>query len=452
MSRCTHSCLVADHVCMSRAWLWWLLLGLVVGGIIVKQYVVRSRMAKSGVGGGAPLEASCRYAVGAAGILPEGQMGRADAIADMLRNIEQTARGDRDHARLVPVIAELSGPEAAVERIDVLLAEGSDVMAELGILRRIYATKSGAAADAFERTRLHERLGWTGELATTFGQDDLDAERKQVLGVARRTIVIVGIMVLLVFVAFMVGLTLFVIACVKFKRGTLSWAYRPPPADPSDVVWLQGVVLLLVVLLGIEVVPALFDKPPPDEFRFAIWGVALLVFYPLVRGVGWRTWREDTGWHRGGGVFREIGAGIVGYLACLPIVALGFVATSFLAQYTNEQLSHPIFEAPHSGSHAAFVFSLYLAAAVWAPLVEETVFRGALYRYLRGRSSGWIAAPIIGVIFAAVHPQGFAAIPALAAIGASFVLLRQWRASLIAPMTAHALHNAVLVTLVVTLL
>jgi membrane protease YdiL (CAAX protease family) len=59
------------------------------------------------------------------------------------------------------------------------------------------------------------------------------------------------------------------------------------------------------------------------------------------------------------------------------------------------------------------------------------------------------AAAISGVIFAAVHPQGWAVVPALAAIGAVLALVRQWRGSLVASITAHALHNGMLVTVMV---
>jgi membrane protease YdiL (CAAX protease family) len=65
---------------------------------------------------------------------------------------------------------------------------------------------------------------------------------------------------------------------------------------------------------------------------------------------------------------------------------------------------------------------------------------------MRGRRfSFWTAALVSAVIFAAIHPQGLMAIPALAAMGFGFSMLREWRGSLVAPMTAHAFHNGMLV-------
>jgi membrane protease YdiL (CAAX protease family) len=84
-------------------------------------------------------------------------------------------------------------------------------------------------------------------------------------------------------------------------------------------------------------------------------------------------------------------------------------------------------------------------AAGFAPLFEELFFRGALQRYFRGRLQFLASALLTGLIFAALHPQGVFAIPALAGIGVGFSLLREWRDSLIAPMTAHAINNGCLV-------
>ena len=89
-----------------------------------------------------------------------------------------------------------------------------------------------------------------------------------------------------------------------------------------------------------------------------------------------------------------------------------------------------------------------LLAAVLAPLLEETLFRGALHRYLRGRLGFFLSALITGVIFAGLHPQGWLAIPALGSIGIGFSLLREWRDSLIAPTVAHAINNGLLITVV----
>ena len=65
---------------------------------------------------------------------------------------------------------------------------------------------------------------------------------------------------------------------------------------------------------------------------------------------------------------------------------------------------------------------------------------------------GWIVSGLItGVIFAAIHPQGWTFIPVLSAIGFVFAALREWRGSILAPMTAHALNNFVMISLLVAM-
>ena len=87
-----------------------------------------------------------------------------------------------------------------------------------------------------------------------------------------------------------------------------------------------------------------------------------------------------------------------------------------------------------------------MLAAVAVPLIEETMFRGLLYRGLRQWMPMLVSGLLMGTAFALVHPQMFAVLPILAALGLGFGLLREWRDSLIAPMVAHGLHNGILIT------
>jgi hypothetical protein len=95
-----------------------------------------------------------------------------------------------------------------------------------------------------------------------------------------------------------------------------------------------------------------------------------------------------------------------------------------------------------------------LLAAVFAPVIEETMFRGILYRHLREATcrarpvwSVLFSATVVSFVFAVVHPQGMTAVPPLMALAFSFCLMREWRGSLIAPMVAHGIHNGLLMLL-----
>ena len=91
--------------------------------------------------------------------------------------------------------------------------------------------------------------------------------------------------------------------------------------------------------------------------------------------------------------------------------------------------------------------AILFLATVLAPLFEETMFRGFFYRVLRRRQAFLVSGLVSGFLFAMVHPQGWIAIPALASIGFGLAGIREWRDSLIASMTAHALNNGLVISL-----
>jgi membrane protease YdiL (CAAX protease family) len=104
------------------------------------------------------------------------------------------------------------------------------------------------------------------------------------------------------------------------------------------------------------------------------------------------------------------------------------------------------------GAGWADIVLLYILACVWAPLVEESLFRGAFYHHLRRPIGAVLAAAVTGFLFAVIHPQGVVAVPVLMSLGFTFAMIREWRGSLIGPMAAHAFNNLVAVTLMLLLL
>jgi membrane protease YdiL (CAAX protease family) len=110
---------------------------------------------------------------------------------------------------------------------------------------------------------------------------------------------------------------------------------------------------------------------------------------------------------------------------------------------------NPIFEMV-AGGDIFIIMLLFVLATTWAPIVEESIFRGALYRHLRGRLH-WVAAGLLsGVLFAFMHDYGPLMVAPLIALGFMFAFMREWRGSIIAPMTAHFIHNFTLMAFMIT--
>src|SRR5262249_55047663 len=98
------------------------------------------------------------------------------------------------------------------------------------------------------------------------------------------------------------------------------------------------------------------------------------------------------------------------------------------------------------GSTYALIM-LYVLASVWAPIVEEAVFRGSLYRHLRSRMGVIAAALLSAVTFGFMHGYSAILLGPVICLGFVFALMREWRGSLIASMTAHCMHNATLLAI-----
>ena len=211
-------------------------------------------------------------------------------------------------------------------------------------------------------------------------------------------------------------------------------------------------------------------EPAPETVQMGVGGLVVqmgVMVIPLV-GLLWacrggRSWsqvRKDVGLTAGAGVVREAGYGVLTWCAAVPLAAAGFVIAFILSALTGQSVSdatHPIQEALADGGLAVRL-ALLVLAAVFAPFVEEIVFRGVLYRHLRERLGGMghfasfvVAALASSALFAAIHPQGIVFAPILAGLGVAFCIARELRGSLIAPMVAHGINNALIVGLNVAL-
>ena len=85
---------------------------------------------------------------------------------------------------------------------------------------------------------------------------------------------------------------------------------------------------------------------------------------------------------------------------------------------------------------------LILAVLFQAPLLEEPIFRGIIFRGFCRAMPEWGAMLLSGAIFALVHVNAASFIP-LWFLGAFFAELYRRTGTILAPMTAHFLFNAV---------
>ncbi len=386
-------------------------------------------------------------------------VGDAGDPAATMAELDPWAVSNAEQVRLAIVAGEIEGVEAAMQRLDPLgvVVEGP-LREDISRFREVYRAGS-ESVDATDRAELIERHGWFASLALAWDQPDSDPGRARVL---RNGIPLMLLLVgfLLVLIGFAVAsMTFFVLAVVWLSAGKLRLNGPTPGRGGSvyiETYCLFLVAFLLVMLAGLGVQATGMGGSDLSIYLplLLIWLVVPVLGWPLVRGVSWERYRGEMGLHRGAGVFREVGCGIATYFAALPVYAvlflIGFVIEAVLSSFQPAPAMNESFlDLPANPALAMVLFFLLLT--VWAPVVEEIVFRGALFRHLSGLAAWPVAALVSAIAFGVVHPYGLGLLLPVGALGFVFALMRRWRGSLIAPMTAHALHNGTIGLLLVSL-
>ena len=379
-----------------------------------------------------------------------------------LRKLEPTAGSDETTAALAAVHGFLGLEDGGREEVEQLLARRSEVPGADKAFLEFCRQSILSGVDEANRETLRARLGWFADLLGVPGAPEKPPLASEIRTEAAANLFLVGIGLLTGLLAILSGAALLLIALILNGAGRLRFSFE---ADhPGSGVYLESFAIFLgSMALGNLSGWFLHWMAQPI---IAIAGVVVALLWPTWRGIGWKRSCLALGLHRGRGWLREIGAGIVGYFMLLPMAIIGVTGSLLLGAIVKrvsawgeggggagaaeeagglvaEPVTHPAVGWMLGGWEARLlVFGL---AVILAPLLEEIFFRGAFFRHLRTRL-GLIGAGLFsGFIFAALHPQGWMAIPALTAMGFSFAAIREWRDSLIAPMTAHAINNGVLI-------
>jgi membrane protease YdiL (CAAX protease family) len=426
----------------------WLLIAATVLFVSIRVWKQSRTEAAGQAADDVTLQMSARAAVGYhalfGGLEQDAQSRNAAQIS---QQVLASAHTPREKLRAVTVLGELEGGPAALDELDAISPSLGTVglQQDAATLRAIY-TGGTKSVSADRRQSLIDHHGWFARLALSFGLPPDDPGRSGILSSGKRAILAsLGFEVLLLLLA-AGGITFCTIAVVRLVDRRLKIAYRPP-AYPAGA-FLEAFALYLVGYVGIGwMLHRFYAGPTWLAYVIELAWVAFACCWPLIRGVSWSDLRHGLGWTRGRGVLREAGAGLLGYLASVPVLVLAVYVTLCLGKLSGERAVHPIVFG--AGTGLKTILGLYLLASLWAPVVEETMFRGALFHHLRSRHRWLFSAAVSALIFASLHPQGWTAIPILGAIGFVFAGIREWRGTALASAAAHALNNAVATTMLI---
>jgi uncharacterized protein len=173
-----------------------------------------------------------------------------------------------------------------------------------------------------------------------------------------------------------------------------------------------------------------------------VYGIFLLVTYVrIVRRVpdGWR----GLGF-RSPPLLPMLLSPLIMVVQLLAVAMTQLIVISIIGEFENPQI-----EAIGGGqgfSWTNYLLMLILVGAI-APLVEEVLFRGVLFQWLRARLPLALAVLLSAAIFSVAHMIA-PLMPALFVVGIILALAYEFTGSLWLPIVLHAMQNSLAVTLI----
>lgn len=225
---------------------------------------------------------------------------------------------------------------------------------------------------------------------------------------------------------------------------------RPAALDATLLpLWILGGQLLA----GIAILPGLLFTDDPEGTTQTLIAVSAVLGWLAVvvgsalwlhyRRAWYRSWlvghRPGPGWLAG---LIGVGGAVGGFVAVQLVVGM---LTWITGVEPPEQELFELLDDPMIG------WVLGVIAIFVAPVVEEVVFRGVMLDVMARRWSWGPAALAQAVVFSAIHVETLASPPmflALGLLGYLFAWLRRWTGSLLAPIIAHLVFNAISLGLV----
>lgn len=372
-------------------------------------------------------------------------------------------------------LEQLIAQEKASGRLDAISTEQREV---LDALRTLYAVDDEAdpanvaALTEHQRDRLVDELGWFGELALVPRDVAESRERENVIASSRTVMLVLVPITLMAILLGLAGVVAWIIFIVLIRHGNIRSAMIEP-GRAHHGIYAETFTVWLLVFMGLQLLGGLVAVAVPVGpllIGFVAFFLSLVALgWPVWRGVPWRDVRHDIGLTWGRRPLLEPLTGGLGYLLGLPMLVVGAGITVTLVALSRQLgepggpldpitgPAHPIVDMV-TGADVWAIVQLYLVAAVAAPIVEETVFRGVLYRHQRDSTRKWgigasvvVSASINGFVFAAIHPQGLLAVPALMSLAYAFTLVREWRGTIIPSIIVHAISNGLIITLLLSM-
>jgi hypothetical protein len=225
---------------------------------------------------------------------------------------------------------------------------------------------------------------------------------------------------------------------------------RAKPWQPDAVLRLLAGLFLAIASGGLLVsvlAPGEMAQTPAGRLVVLVVGMVtfhgvgllLVSFFLRSHGVGW----DEAFGFREPGFWRAMSLAVLFVVLVLPIAwGLNLVsALALQAVQLEPQVQQAVKTLQHTtGGGERLLFGLLAVGA--APFVEEVVFRGILYPFVKQSGFPRLAVWGTSFLFAATHANLMTFLP-LAVLSVVLILLYEKTRNLLAPIVAHALFNLI---------
>lgn len=252
----------------------------------------------------------------------------------------------------------------------------------------------------------------------------------------------------------------------------------PPPGDPADGLevrprvpwgWPEAIVIYLVGYLVIAnlfvggIVFAIGGVDDPDAGGGVVGLVATLVADVafVVLAVAWLNARHP-GWAASLGVppvgrrLRALARGAGWGILLYPVMAIAVgVPLTFLFEALSGEPTTTPDQLPADLSAGGTALAIVVAVVI-APVTEEFLYRGIVFRSIRDRSGFWVGALASSVLFGVVHyvPAPWHDTVLLQSVmvftGFGFAWIYERERTILASIAAHVMFNVIGVTLILS--
>ena len=171
----------------------------------------------------------------------------------------------------------------------------------------------------------------------------------------------------------------------------------------------------------------------------AFHGAACVMVTLFLRqhGIQWRVFLglEQTRWSR------AVAIGVLIGLIALPIaLGLNLVSAKAIAHWYEEPTQQQTVILLQETTDLKELACFGVAAVVFAPLVEEILFRGILFPFMKKIGPSGLAYMSSALLFAVIHINLVTFVP-LFFLGLILAWLLEWTDNLLAPIAAHSVFN-----------